>query len=211
MASIEIGDGDALVVIDVQNDFCPGGALAIPEGDKVVAPINRLMAAFPIVAMSQDWHPPGHKSFASAHPGKSPFETTKLSYGEQMLWPDHCVEGTEGAAFHPDLEVDRVDVIVRKGVNPEIDSYSTFFENDKKTSTGLAGYLREKGVRRIFLTGLVYEYCVGFSAHDGAEQGFEVVVVEDATGVFGNALNQPMTDRLTAAGATFATTADILG
>jgi nicotinamidase/pyrazinamidase len=169
-----------LVVIDVQNDFCPGGALAVPDGDAVVPVVNALMQRFEHVVLTQDWHPPQHRSFASAHPGKQPFETTDLSYGTQVLWPDHCVQNTTGAAFHRALDLSKAELILRKGFRREIDSYSAFFENDRKTPTGLAGYLRERGLTRVVLAGLATDFCVRYSAEDAAAQGFETVIVEDA-------------------------------
>ncbi len=165
----------ALIVIDVQNDFCPGGALAVPDGDAVVAPINALMEQYDTVILTQDWHPSGHQSFASAHPEKAPFETTELSYGTQVLWPDHCMQGTDGAAFHRDLRTDG-DLILRKGFRAAIDSYSAFFENDRKTVTGLHGYLQERGVSRLLLAGLATDFCVAYSALDAAELGYAVTV-----------------------------------
>lgn len=174
------GKGDVLLVIDVQNDFCPGGALAVPDGDAVVPLINRLAAHFPHVLMTQDWHPPGHSSFASTHSGRQPFETMELAYGPQTLWPDHCVQGTSGAEFHGDLAIARAELIVRKGFDPAIDSYSAFYENDRETATGLTGYLRTRGFKRIFMAGLATDFCVCYSAIDAAREGFEVVVVEDA-------------------------------
>lgn len=171
---------DLLLVVDIQNDFCPGGALAVPDGDRTVRPINALIRRFPDVAATQDWHPSGHRSFASSHPGRRPFETVDLDYGTQVLWPDHCVQGTRGAAFHADLELNGAQMVVRKGFRREIDSYSAFRENDRRTATGLGGYLRERGIRRIFLAGLAYDFCVLWSALDAREQGFEAVVVEDA-------------------------------
>ncbi len=174
------GAGDVLVIVDVQNDFCPGGALAVPDGDAVVPVINRIAPAFAQVVLAQDWHPPGHQSFASSHPGRQPFETIEAAYGPQTLWPDHCVQDTPGAAFHADLETVRAEMIIRKGYRPEIDSYSAFFENDRKTATGLRGYLRERGLGRAFLCGLAADYCVAFSAIDAAKDGFEAVVIEDA-------------------------------
>ena len=171
---------DLLLVIDVQNDFCPGGALAVPDGDEVVAPINALARRFAHVALTQDWHPPGHHSFASSHPGRAPLETVDAAYGAQVLWPDHCVQGTEGAAFHRDLEAGPAELIVRKGFRREIDSYSAFFENDRATPTGLAGYLRERGFGRIFLAGLATDFCVAWSALDARREGFEAVLIEDA-------------------------------
>ncbi len=174
------GAGDVLVIVDVQNDFCPGGALAVPDGDSVVPVINRIAPAFAQVVLAQDWHPPGHQSFASSHPGRQPFETIEATYGPQTLWPDHCVQGTPGAAFHADLETDRAEMIIRKGYRAQIDSYSAFFENDRETATGLRGYLRERGLDRTFMCGLAADYCVAFSAIDAAKDDFEVVVIEDA-------------------------------
>ncbi|MDZ7773944.1 MAG: bifunctional nicotinamidase/pyrazinamidase [Balneolaceae bacterium] len=170
----------ALLIIDVQNDFCPRGALEVPEGDRVVPVINRLSGAFDIVVQTQDWHPDGHSSFASSHKGKEPFETVEMSYGEQVLWPDHCVQGSEGAAFHPDLETHRSQLIVRKGFRPDIDSYSAFYENDGNTSTGLTGYLRDRDVETLYAVGLATDFCVKWSVVDGLREGFKVTVVEDA-------------------------------
>jgi len=175
-----IADTDLLLVIDVQNDFCPGGALAVPRGDEVVPAINRLGRLFRHVILTQDWHPAGHQSFASSQPGKKPFEETALPYGRQVLWPDHCVQGTAGAAFRADLNLPQAELIIRKGYNPAIDSYSAFRENDRRTPTGLAGYLRERGFTRLFLAGLALDFCVRYSAEDGKAEGFEVLVVEDA-------------------------------
>lgn len=171
---------DALLVIDVQNDFCPGGALAVPEGDAILPLVNRLGRRFDHVLLTQDWHPPGHHSFASSHGGKQPFETIRLDYGEQVLWPDHCVQGTRGAAFHPQLDLPQAELVLRKGFRREIDSYSAFYENDRRTRTGLAGYLRDRGLRRLFLAGLATDFCVAWSALDGRREGFEMVVIEDA-------------------------------
>lgn len=170
---------EALLVVDVQNDFCTGGALAVPGGEAVVPGINRLWEGYACKVLTQDWHPPGHASFASSHEGKQPFDTGMLDYGEQVLWPDHCVQGTPGAAFHPELRTDGADLVLRKGFRPGIDSYSAFFENDRTTPTGLAGYLRERGVERVLLTGLATDFCVGFSALDALASGFETVVLED--------------------------------
>ncbi|EAU46422.1 bifunctional nicotinamidase/pyrazinamidase [Salipiger bermudensis] len=170
----------ALVVIDVQNDFCPGGALAVTGGDEIVAPINAMMAEFDAVILTQDWHPAGHSSFASQHPGKAPLEMTEMPYGPQVLWPDHCVQGSLGAAFHPRLDTDRAELIIRKGFRPGIDSYSAFFENDHETPTGLEGYLRTRGIDRLTLVGLATDFCVNFSAVDAATLGFEVTVREAA-------------------------------
>ena len=172
--------GDALLVVDVQKDFCPGGALAVADGDAVVPVVNRLSARFTPVVLTQDWHPAGHVSFASSHPGKKPFEAIRVAYGEQVLWPDHCVPGTPGAQFHPDLDTTHAGLIVRKGNDPAIDSYSAFYENDHRTRTGLSGYLRERAVRRLFLVGLATDFCVLYSALDARAEGFAAVVVEDA-------------------------------
>lgn len=173
-------DTDALIVVDVQNDFCPGGALAVPDGDAVVPAVNRLIGQFRHVVLTQDWHPPGHRSFASSHPGKKPFEMVTLSYGPQVLWPDHCVQGTSGAAFHPALVATPAELIVRKGYHADIDSYSAFFENDRRTPTGLGGYLRERGFKRVYLAGLATDFCVRYSAEDAHALGLEVVLIEDA-------------------------------
>ena len=171
---------DVLLVVDVQNDFCPGGSLAVPHGDEVVPVVNRLAARFANIVLTQDWHPRGHGSFASSHPGRKPYDVVTLPYGEQILWPDHCVQGTSGAAFHEELEVPRAALVLRKGFRPEIDSYSAFFENDRKTPTGLTGYLRERGLRRVFIAGLAFDFCVAYSAVDAARQGFPALVIEDA-------------------------------
>ncbi len=164
----------------MQNDFCPGGALAVPGGDEVVSLANRLGRLFRNVVLTQDWHPVGHLSFASSHGGKTPYETIDMPYGPQVLWPDHCVQGTEGAAFHADLDLGHAALVIRKGFRPEIDSYSAFFENDHKTPTGLTGYLRGRGFRRVFLCGLATDFCVHYSALDAKGEGFETVVIEDA-------------------------------
>ena len=178
---ITLAPSDALLVIDVQNDFCPGGALAVPEGNEVVPVINRLGRLFEHVILTQDWHPAGHISFASSHPGKQPFSTTEVAYGTQTLWPDHCVRGTKGADFHPGLDVPHAELILRKGLRRDIDSYSAFLEDDHTTPTGLASYLRERGLKRLFLCGLAYDFCVRFSAIDGTTAGFKCIVIEDAT------------------------------
>jgi nicotinamidase/pyrazinamidase len=170
---------EALVVIDLQNDFCPGGALAVAGGDAIVPGVNALMDEFATVVLTQDWHPPGHLSFASAHPGRAPFDSAEMPYGPQVLWPDHCVQGTAGAEFHPALRRDRAELILRKGFRPAIDSYSAFFENDRTTPTGLAGYLRERGIAALTLVGLATDFCVSFSALDGARLGFAVTLRED--------------------------------
>ena len=177
---VEITAQDALVVTDVQNDFCPGGRLAVAGGDQVIAPIHRLARRFEHVVLTQDWHPPGHSSFASSHPGKQPFEEILMSYGRQTLWPDHCVHETPGAAFHPQLALGKAELILRKGFRPGIDSYSAFFENDRLTPTGLAGYLKERGLTRVFFAGLAYDYCVGYSALDARRLGLPAFIVRDA-------------------------------
>jgi nicotinamidase/pyrazinamidase len=192
-----IRPSDALLVVDVQNDFCPGGALAVPEGDAVVPLINRIMGLFRVVVATQDWHPEGHISFASRHPGKNPFEVVEAQGMEQVLWPDHCVEGTHGADFHPGLNTKAFRFVLRKGTGLEVDSYSAFLENDRKTTTGLAGLLRELGVKRLFLSGLATDVCVRATAVDGRGEGFQVALLEDAcrpvdvpAGNLARALNQ---------------------
>ncbi|MEX2631964.1 MAG: bifunctional nicotinamidase/pyrazinamidase [Tistlia sp.] len=171
---------DCLVVVDLQNDFMPQGALAVPEGDAVVPLVNHLMEGFEHVVATQDWHPRDHFSFASTRPGRAPFETIEAPYGRQTLWPDHCVQGTPGAAFHPDFAADRAQLILRKGFRRDIDSYSAFCENDRRTPTGLTGYLRERGFRRLFFAGLATDFCVRWSVEDARREGFEAVIVEDA-------------------------------
>ncbi|MEE1612143.1 nicotinamidase [Microvirga sp. CF3016] len=180
-ATIETGDSDVLIVVDVQVDFLPGGALAVPDGDAVIAPINRLAKAFRHVVLTQDWHPEGHASFASSHPARQPFETTELHYGQQVLWPDHCIQGTPGAEISRDLDIPHAQLVIRKGYNAGIDSYSGFKEADRRTSTGLAGYLKERGFRRIFCAGLALDFCVAWTALDAAEAGFETCLIEDAS------------------------------
>lgn len=175
-----INDTDCLLVIDVQNDFCPEGTLAVPDGDQVVPVINRLGDVFTHRVLTQDWHPAEHQSFASNHSNQNPFSIIELSYGQQVLWPDHCVQSTPGAAFHPALETEGCELILRKGFRPNIDSYSAFFENDHTTPTGLDGYLRARGFERLFLTGLATDFCVGFSALDACRLGFDVYLVDDA-------------------------------
>ncbi|MBP9182697.1 MAG: bifunctional nicotinamidase/pyrazinamidase [Fuscovulum sp.] len=170
----------ALIVIDVQSDFCPGGALAVAGGDQIIDPINALMGDFATVVLTQDWHPANHASFAANHPGATPFSLTQMPYGPQVLWPTHCVQVTEGAAFHPALRTDPAQLVIRKGFRPQIDSYSAFFENDKTTPTGLDGYLRSRGVTGITLVGLATDYCVAYSALDAARLGYRVTVVESA-------------------------------
>lgn len=179
-AQAQTCESDALLIVDVQNDFCPGGALAVAGGDAVIPAINRLARAFRHVILTQDWHPQGHVSFASSHAGRRPFETIDVAYGRQTLWPDHCVQGSAGADFHPRLSAPNAELILRKGFRREIDSYSAFFENDREAPTGLAGYLRDRGLSRLFLAGLALDFCVRFSAEDAVRLGFEAVVVEDA-------------------------------
>jgi nicotinamidase/pyrazinamidase len=179
--TITPGETDILIVTDVQYDFLPGGALAVPEGDAVIEPINRLAQIFRHVLLTQDWHPPGHASFASSHPGRNPFELTELHYGPQVLWPDHCIQGTPGAEISRDLHIPHAQLVIRKGYNPRIDSYSGFLEADRETSTGLAGYLRERGFRRVFCTGLALDFCVHWTALDAKAAGFDTYVIEDAT------------------------------
>jgi nicotinamidase/pyrazinamidase len=169
----------ALIVIDIQNDFCPGGALAVAGGDQIVSPVNAMMAGFDAVILTQDWHPGDHSSFASQHPGKGPFELTEMPYGPQVLWPDHCVQGTAGAEFHACLDANRADMIIRKGFRRGIDSYSAFFENDHKTPTGLHGYLQTRGIDRLTMVGLATDFCVNFSAVDAARLGYAVTVDTD--------------------------------
>jgi nicotinamidase/pyrazinamidase len=171
---------DALIVVDMQYDFMPGGALPVAEGDAIVPLVNRLASRFATVVLTQDWHPPGHASFASSHPDAKPFETIRLAYGEQVLWPDHCVQQSRGAELHPGLDIGHALLVLRKGANREVDSYSAFLEADGASKTGLAGFLRERGVDRVFLCGLATDYCVGFSALDARAAGFEAVVIEDA-------------------------------
>jgi nicotinamidase/pyrazinamidase len=180
MEPIAIGDRDALLVVDVQNDFCPGGKLAVAHGDEVISVINRIAARFPHVILTQDWHPAGHLSFASSHPGKKPYETILVSYGPQVLWPDHCVQETAGAEFRKDLEIPHAALVIRKGHRREIDSYSAFYENDRRTPTGLAGYLGERGFTRVFLAGLAFDFCVRYSCEDAVREGFDAIVIEDA-------------------------------
>ncbi len=182
---MQIQSTDALLLIDLQPDFMPGGALPVPGGDEILPRINALALRFEHVILTQDWHPSGHISFASTHAGKQPYEHVDAPYGLQTLWPEHCLQHTSGAALHPKLDVPHVELILRKGFRREIDSYSAFLENDHHTATGLAGYLRERGLRRLFLAGLAYDFCVRFSAVDGRALGFETLVIEDATRAVG--------------------------
>ena len=177
---IALTGSDALLVVDIQDDFCPGGCLGVPRGDEVVPIVNRIAAKFANVLLTQDWHPPGHLSFASSHSGKRPYETIEASYGPQVLWPDHCIQGSAGAQFRPDLQIPHAALVVRKGFRREIDSYSAFYENDKTTPTGLGGYLRERGLARVFLAGLAFDFCVRYSAEDAHREGFSVIVFDDA-------------------------------
>jgi nicotinamidase/pyrazinamidase len=170
----------ALIVIDVQNDFCPGGALAVADGDAILPAVNRMIAEADHVVLTQDWHPAGHSSFASSHAGRTPFESIAMAYGEQTLWPDHCIQGTHGAAFHPALDWTKAELLIRKGFRAAIDSYSAFYENDRATPTGLAGYLRERGIADLTLCGLATDYCVAYSALDAVREGFSVTVAMDA-------------------------------
>lgn len=172
---------EALIVVDVQNDFCTGGALEVPNGEDIVPAANELMEDFDCVVLTQDWHPPGHNSFASSHKGGDPFDAMAMEYGEQVLWPDHCVQGTKGAEFHSDLDTTRADLILRKGFRPNLDSYSGFYENDGKTSTGLAAYLNARSVHRVYVVGLATDFCVKWTAKDAHHEGFDTHVFEDAT------------------------------
>jgi nicotinamidase/pyrazinamidase len=171
---------EALIVIDVQNDFCPGGALAVPGGDQVISQINALMDEFACVVLTQDWHPVDHASFADNHLGAAPYDTVEMDYGTQVLWPRHCVQGSRGAAFHADLRTDPAQLIIRKGFRNEVDSYSAFFENDKTTPTGLEGFLRSRGIRTLTMVGLAEDFCVAYSASDAAQLGFNVTLLQSA-------------------------------
>jgi nicotinamidase-related amidase len=203
--------GDALIVVDIQYDFLPGGALAVAGGDEILPVVHRLVDAFETVVFTQDWHPAGHASFASSHPGKAPFETTDLHYGEQRLWPDHCVQASRGAALHDDLAHHRAQILLRKGMNPHIDSYSAFVEADGRTTTGLAAFLKARGVSRVFLCGLATDFCVGFSALDARAAGFETVLVEDACrGIDAEGSLAAALARMEAAGVVCTTSAAVL-
>jgi len=180
MSGIRPGENDVLLVIDVQNDFCPGGALEVPRGDEVVPIVNRLARRFSNVVLTQDWHPPDHLSFASAHPGRRPFEMVTAAYGPQVLWPDHCVQGSLGADFHKVLSIPHAGLVLRKGTRRTIDSYSAFYENDRRTPTGLVGYLRERNIAQVFIAGLAFDFCVRYSAEDAARAGFNAIVIDDA-------------------------------
>ena len=180
MSDFRARPGDCLLVIDVQNDFCPGGSLEVADGDAVVGAVNAIAPDFDIVVLTQDWHPPGHSSFASEHPGRAPYDVVEMPYGPQVLWPDHCVQGGHGAGFRADLDTARAQLVVRKGFRHAIDSYSAFYENDHRTSTGLAGWLRERGATRVVCTGLALDFCVRYSALDARREGLEAVVLERA-------------------------------
>ncbi|WP_294306889.1 nicotinamidase [uncultured Sphingomonas sp.] len=192
---LAIAESDALIIVDPQMDFCPGGRLAVAGGDEIMAGINALALRFRLVVITQDWHPQSHSSFASSHSGRRPFDTISMPYGEQVLWPDHCIQGTAGAEFHPDVHgaIDRADLIIRKGCNPQVDSYSAFYENDRTTKTGLAGYLRDKQVRRCVFVGLAYDFCVAWSALDARREGFEAVILKDHTRAIGMPLGSGTT------------------
>jgi nicotinamidase/pyrazinamidase len=208
---MRIGADDVLIVVDVQNDFCPAGALAVAGGDDAVEPIVCVARLFEHIVLTQDWHPPNHVSFASSHPGRQPFETIELAYGAQTLWPPHCVQGSWGAEFHPALQLPRAELILRKGFHAEIDSYSAFFENDHATATGLAGYLRERGLTRVFLAGLAYDYCVGYSALDARRVGLPAIVLRDACRAIGlNDSVAKMEREFAEAGVAVAETAELL-
>jgi nicotinamidase/pyrazinamidase len=178
---------DCLIVVDVQNDFCPGGALEVKHGDEIVPLVNQLARKFENVVLTQDWHTAGHISFASSHAGKKPFETKRLRYGEQVMWPDHCVQGTRGAALHDGLDVPHAQLVIRKGFHPKVDSYSGFLEADRKTKTGLDGYLRSRGVKRVYCVGLATDFCVAWTALDARRFRFDAVVIEDACRAIDNA------------------------
>ena len=205
------GDDDVLAVIDVQNCFLPGGTLPVPEGDKIIPIINRLAPAFRHVVITQDWHTPGHISFASSHPGKKPFDTVTLPYGTQVLWPDHCIQGTADAEVNKELKIPHAELIIRKGYRQHVDSYSAFLEADRATKTGLTGYLQERGLKRVFLVGLATDFCVAWSALDARRAGFDALVIEDATrGIdAGGSLGKAWTD-MTSAGVRRITSAEIL-
>jgi nicotinamidase/pyrazinamidase len=205
------GDDDVLAVIDVQNCFLPGGTLPVPEGDKIIPIINRLAPAFRHVVITQDWHTRGHISFASSHPGKKPFDTVTLPYGTQVLWPDHCIQGTADAEVNKELKIPHAELIIRKGYRQHVDSYSAFLEADRATKTGLTGYLQERGLKRVFLVGLATDFCVAWSALDARRAGFDALVIEDATrGIdAGGSLGKAWTD-MTSAGVRRITSADIL-
>ena len=203
---------NALLVVDIQNDFCPGGALAVPEGDEIVPVVNKLIAHFDVIIQTQDWHPSGHHSFASSHSGKQPYDTIELKYGTQVLWPNHCVQGTKGAEFHPNLNSDKSQVIIRKGFRKEIDSYSTFFENDQETTTGLTGYLKQRGITNLYTVGLATDFCVKWSILDGIDEGFTMHIVKDAVrGIDLNGSLDSAWNEIESKGASIITSEDITG
>jgi nicotinamidase/pyrazinamidase len=209
---LRITTHDVLIVIDVQNDFCPGGALAVADGDAVIDAINRIVLSFSHIVLTQDWHPSNHSSFATAHPGKQAFESIELDYGLQTLWPSHCIQDSRGAEFHPALHLPQAELILRKGFLPLIDSYSAFFENDRVTPTGLGGYLRERGLARAFFVGLAYDFCVGFSALDARHLGLPAFVVRDACRAIDlNGSAARMDAELAQAGVTVIDSAEIAG
>ncbi|HEX4326697.1 MAG TPA: bifunctional nicotinamidase/pyrazinamidase [Burkholderiales bacterium] len=209
-AGIKPGDTDVFLVIDMQNCFIPGGSLAVKEGDAIVPLINKIAKSFKHVVLTQDWHTADHISFASQHPGKKPFEAIKVAYGTQVLWPDHCVQGTEGAALAKDLSIPQAELILRKGYRKDVDSYSAFLEADKKTSTGLSGYLKQRAFKRVFLAGLATDFCVAWSAVDARKQGFEAVVIDDACrGIDANGSLAAAWKDMTRAGVKKITSADI--
>jgi len=202
---------DCLIVVDVQNDFMPGGALAVPRGDEIVPLVNQLARKFENVVVTQDWHPAGHISFASSHAGRKPFETKRLRYGEQVMWPDHCVQGTRGAALHAGLDVPHAQLVIRKGFHPKVDSYSGFLEADRKTKTGLDGYLRSRGVKRVYCVGLATDFCVAWTALDAKRFRFQSVVIEDACRAIDNAGSLAAAQRaMTKAGVKRANSASLL-
>lgn len=201
----------ALLMIDIQNDFCPGGALAVPDGDKIIPVVNKLIHSFDSVIQTQDWHTPGHSSFASSHDGKDPFDVIQMDYGDQVLWPDHCVRGSKGAEFHPDLNTEKTEVIIRKGFRKQIDSYSTFYENDQSTHTGLTGYLKERGITDLYTVGLATDFCVKWSVLDGIKEGFNMILIEDAVrGIDLDGSLKVALDEMKESGATFIHSNEIL-
>jgi nicotinamidase/pyrazinamidase len=210
MTKIALNDRDVLIVVDVQNDFLPGGALAVAQGDAVIAPINGLVQKFPHVVLTQDWHAPGHISFASSHAGKKPFELIDLAYGVQVLWPDHCVQGSPGAALAETLQGAKAELIIRKGFHTEVDSYSAFAEADRQTTTGLGGYLKARGFKRAFVCGLATDYCVGWTAIDARDEGFDSFVIEDASrGIDNDGSLAKVWSAMTAAGVQRIATTDL--
>ena len=209
--AISVRSDDVLLVVDPQNDFCPGGNLAVPQGDEIIPSLNRLAQNFANVVLTQDWHPAGHASFASSHPGRKPYDTVELAYGTQILWPDHCVQASAGAAFRADLAIPHAALILRKGFHRDIDSYSAFYENDRATSTGLAGYLGARGLTRIFIAGLAFDFCVRYSAEDACAAGYPTFVVCDACrGIDLDDSMQKAREAMAASGAQLITSRDLL-